>query len=239
MQEYKDSFENPSQASGLGQEASPGVPLHSSKLRNKLQKLARWRIDPSLIEFPQDAREFSGGFAKVSQGLLTSPSRAEEDVNESEDTTDEPLSSKAGGPQSDIDSQVPGENYRSDHEETDGQTADGGNDHTEGEGTKDNDKELKPYGQTLIQEAGYGLARSEHTVNEDPGPGDRNSLSERDAQRPEDLQPGNDEEMDRRVGGDDTEQTKEAPKRESGGAENGLHPDRQTPKPKVGDNRLL
>ncbi|KAG9039853.1 hypothetical protein FS837_000906 [Tulasnella sp. UAMH 9824] len=121
--------------------------------RNKLEKLARWRIDPSLIEFPREAREFCGGFAKVSQGLFTSPSRAKGGASEPKEITDELPSSKAGELQSENDTQEPGVNYRTKDEEADSQTADGDDDNTEGEGTKDNNKEQTPHDQTSIPKA--------------------------------------------------------------------------------------
>lgn len=41
--------------------------------RTKLEQLAQWRIRPSSI-FPDDAREFQGGYATVSRALLAVPS---------------------------------------------------------------------------------------------------------------------------------------------------------------------
>ncbi|KAG9027660.1 hypothetical protein FS837_004195 [Tulasnella sp. UAMH 9824] len=166
-------------------------------------------------------------------GLLSSPPHAEGNANDSEVITDELPTSKAGGPQSDNDTQEPGETHRSDDEETDGHKTGGDNDHTEGEGTKDNDKQREPPGQTEI---GSGSAQSEHTVNRDPGPDDRNPLSENDTEGPEGDHPGNDDGTDNRITGDDTDQTTVGPRRESGDAEKGLHSARQTSKPKVGDN---
>lgn len=40
----------------------------------KLNKLAEWRIDPSLIEFPKNATELQGGHATVERALLKIPS---------------------------------------------------------------------------------------------------------------------------------------------------------------------
>ncbi|KAG8929368.1 hypothetical protein FRC01_004444 [Tulasnella sp. 417] len=45
----------------------------SAKLMNKMEKLAKWRIDPSLIEFPKDAEELHGGHATVSRAVLNPP----------------------------------------------------------------------------------------------------------------------------------------------------------------------
>ncbi|KIO19629.1 hypothetical protein M407DRAFT_146345 [Tulasnella calospora MUT 4182] len=76
MQENKEHAPSPPYAPGSDQGDSSSVFLHSSKLRNKLEKLARWRIDPSLIAFSGDAREFRGGFATVSQAFLAPRSSA-------------------------------------------------------------------------------------------------------------------------------------------------------------------
>ncbi|KAG8966830.1 hypothetical protein FRC05_002393 [Tulasnella sp. 425] len=62
--------ETATQSSGDG--GSPFQP--SAKLRAKLERLAQWRIDPSLIEFPGGASEFRGGHATVSRAFLASTS---------------------------------------------------------------------------------------------------------------------------------------------------------------------
>lgn len=38
---------------------------------DKLEKLAKWRLSPSSIEFPKDSRESIGGYATVSRAVLT------------------------------------------------------------------------------------------------------------------------------------------------------------------------
>ncbi|KIO17037.1 hypothetical protein M407DRAFT_27306 [Tulasnella calospora MUT 4182] len=56
--------------SGPEQGSSGDTPQLSAKLRDKLSKFAKWRIDPSLIQFSKDPREFSGGFATVARAAL-------------------------------------------------------------------------------------------------------------------------------------------------------------------------
>ncbi|KAG9031507.1 hypothetical protein FS837_002957 [Tulasnella sp. UAMH 9824] len=46
----------------------------SVKLMEKMEKLAKWRIDPSLIEFPNDTVELHGGHATVSRAMLNASS---------------------------------------------------------------------------------------------------------------------------------------------------------------------
>ncbi|KIO16491.1 hypothetical protein M407DRAFT_188298 [Tulasnella calospora MUT 4182] len=38
---------------------------------DKMEQLAKWRIDPSLLEFPEGAAELQGGHATVSRAFLT------------------------------------------------------------------------------------------------------------------------------------------------------------------------
>ncbi|KAG9040800.1 hypothetical protein FS837_000170 [Tulasnella sp. UAMH 9824] len=61
----------------------------SAKLLGKLEKLARWRIDPSLIRFPGNGPEFRGGNATVSRALLSLPSDVQRNGDKSENTTGE------------------------------------------------------------------------------------------------------------------------------------------------------
>ncbi|KIO33790.1 hypothetical protein M407DRAFT_17396 [Tulasnella calospora MUT 4182] len=69
--------------SGTGQDSSD-TPQLSTKLRDKLNKLAKWRTDPSSIEFPEGTCEFHGGHATVSRALLVSTSDGESISDESE-----------------------------------------------------------------------------------------------------------------------------------------------------------
>ncbi|KAG8915243.1 Receptor-interacting serine/threonine-protein kinase 2 [Tulasnella sp. 408] len=50
--------------------SSSRFPL-SPKLMVKLEKLAKWRLSPSSIEFPKDSRESNGGYATVLRAFLT------------------------------------------------------------------------------------------------------------------------------------------------------------------------
>ncbi|KIO23327.1 hypothetical protein M407DRAFT_27175 [Tulasnella calospora MUT 4182] len=56
--------------SGSEQGGSSGTPHLSAKLRNKIDKLAKWQVDPSLIEFLKDTRELHGGHATVARATL-------------------------------------------------------------------------------------------------------------------------------------------------------------------------
>ncbi|KIO17474.1 hypothetical protein M407DRAFT_32861 [Tulasnella calospora MUT 4182] len=129
MQQDKDhgSAADPSQEFGQG--SSSSVLLHSSKLRTKLEKLAQWRIDPSLIDFPENAREFRGGYATVSEALLASSSGAEGAGNGPEHTTD-------GHPDSDtrnLQSQEPEDDQRGQNERSGSHITDGENDQAKDE----------------------------------------------------------------------------------------------------------
>ncbi|KIO17469.1 hypothetical protein M407DRAFT_32856 [Tulasnella calospora MUT 4182] len=128
MQQDKDhgSAADPSQGSGQG--SSSSVLLHSSKLRTKLEKLAQWRIDPSLIDFPENAREFRGGYATVSEPFLASPSSAEGAGNESEHTTDRHPDSDAHNLQSQSKPQEPEDDQRGKNERSGSHITDGEND---------------------------------------------------------------------------------------------------------------
>ncbi|KAG9040552.1 hypothetical protein FS837_000463 [Tulasnella sp. UAMH 9824] len=42
----------------------------SVNTRRRLEKLTQWRINPDLLEFPEDAPKFEGGYAIVSKALL-------------------------------------------------------------------------------------------------------------------------------------------------------------------------
>ncbi|KAG9027661.1 hypothetical protein FS837_004196 [Tulasnella sp. UAMH 9824] len=239
MQGNKDHSEDRSQMRGPGKESSPSGFPHSYKLRNKLEKLVQWRIHPSLIEFPQDTREFCGGFAKVSQGVLTAPSRAAGVAIESEQGNGEEQSSEAARPQSNNITQETSEQDQHKHEEADGRTAGGDKDEANGEARKEDDGEQNPHEQTSIPEIDYGSACPEHSVNAGPNLGDCNSQLENDPLEPDGDGQGKGEGTGSRIAGDDTDQTEEESRRGSRGAEDRLHADRQSSTPKVGDSLLL
>ncbi|KIO20490.1 hypothetical protein M407DRAFT_29897 [Tulasnella calospora MUT 4182] len=133
MQQIKDHdcAADPSQGSGQG--VSSSVFLHSSKLRNKLEKLAQWRIDPSLIDFPENSREFRGGYATVSEAFLASPSSAQGAGNESEHTTDRHPDSDAHNLQSQSKTQEPEDDQRGENERSGSHITDGEDDQAKDE----------------------------------------------------------------------------------------------------------
>ncbi|KAG9029249.1 hypothetical protein FS837_003603, partial [Tulasnella sp. UAMH 9824] len=71
----------------------------NAKLRNKLQNLARWRIDPSLIEFTESNLEIRGGNAIVSQAFLVLPPEPRGGVKESKQFINDGPGSDGQNPQ--------------------------------------------------------------------------------------------------------------------------------------------
>ncbi|KIO25934.1 hypothetical protein M407DRAFT_24784 [Tulasnella calospora MUT 4182] len=69
--------------SGLS-EPFGGTSQLNPRLQDKVSKLAKWRVDPSLIEFSEGTPEFVGGHATVSRALLTPASANEVNVNKLE-----------------------------------------------------------------------------------------------------------------------------------------------------------
>ncbi|KIO28900.1 hypothetical protein M407DRAFT_21977 [Tulasnella calospora MUT 4182] len=62
----------------------------SNSLREKLEKLEEWRIDASLIEFPEDPHEFHGGNAAVERAFIwVSRSDDEDNIDGPEHSSDE------------------------------------------------------------------------------------------------------------------------------------------------------
>ncbi|KIO33113.1 hypothetical protein M407DRAFT_17978 [Tulasnella calospora MUT 4182] len=70
MQEDDSHDANSNRAPGCDQGGAAGRFQPSAKLIEKMEQLAKWRIDPSLIEFPEDAGELQGGHATVSRAFL-------------------------------------------------------------------------------------------------------------------------------------------------------------------------
>ncbi|KAG9050006.1 hypothetical protein FS837_008186 [Tulasnella sp. UAMH 9824] len=235
MQQQRNNVADPSQVFTSGQDDYPSVLLHSSKLRNKLEKLAQWRIDPSLIEFPQNAPEFFGGFAKVSQGLLASSPRAEEGVNKSEQTADEHLSPDDAKSRFEKDHQEPGDNQRDKGDEADGLTADADIAETSGEGRSDNDEEQVPHGQGSILRIGNGSGTFGHIVGgEGEDLDDRNPQSKRDTQGPHSQgQQGRDGGTDLQQADHESDQTKDVVRTVSANPNEQHHSDHQSSKPKM------
>lgn len=55
---------------------------------NRVNKLVKWRIDPSLVKFPEDTRDVHGGYAAVSRAVLTTASSVKSSSDESENAGD-------------------------------------------------------------------------------------------------------------------------------------------------------
>ncbi|KIO20485.1 hypothetical protein M407DRAFT_29893 [Tulasnella calospora MUT 4182] len=213
MQENKDYVAKPSQISASDREDSPSVLLHSSKLRNKLEKLAHWRIDPSSIEFTANAREFRGGFATVSQGLLASPSRAGRGAKMSGHVRDEHPSPDAGDPKADSEAQEPRDDDQGKGQGADGCGGEGDDNHPKGE------------------EIGDPLASSEQTVDEDSVLGHHNPQS--DIHLPDGDRQGNDKGPGSRIANGDNDPTQEEGRNKSDNSKEERNSDHQTSKPKI------
>lgn len=158
--------------------------------------MARWRIDPSLIEFLPDAQELRGGFATVSPGLLASPPDVEGAANESGQIMDDHLSSGAGILRSNSNTQDP----QNDHDEGEDKGAD---DRTaEGDNDGGPERNYKP----AITNA---LSASEYKVGANLAAGDRDACSESVTQRPVDDQRDQDEGTNTRPADGDNDHKKE------------------------------
>lgn len=62
-----------------------------SSQRDKLEKLVKWRIDQSSIEFPKGATQSRGGNATVSRAFLVSPSCVQSGMGQSNPTNNQGL----------------------------------------------------------------------------------------------------------------------------------------------------
>ncbi|KAG8948326.1 hypothetical protein FRC04_009821 [Tulasnella sp. 424] len=71
----------------------PGDSRHavnlSANLRARMEKLSDWRIDPSLIRFPEEPCESHGGHATVSKAFLPDDEDDEDDDDDDEDDEDD------------------------------------------------------------------------------------------------------------------------------------------------------
>ncbi|KAG9038128.1 hypothetical protein FS837_001297, partial [Tulasnella sp. UAMH 9824] len=79
---------NYSRSSGCDEGGASGQFQPSAKLAEKMQKLAKWRIDPSLIDFPKDTPELHGGHATVSRATLRSSFSKSGDSSETDTHSD-------------------------------------------------------------------------------------------------------------------------------------------------------
>ncbi|KAG9041362.1 hypothetical protein FS837_012366 [Tulasnella sp. UAMH 9824] len=233
MQENADYTSDPSQS---GQDDSPNIFLHSSKLRKRLEKLAQWRINPSLIEFPVDAREFRGGFATVSQGFLASSSRTEGGANESKHLTDEPPSLADVDSQPDEGLQQPQPRTEGKNEDVRSRKADCRNGLSEEEESKEpnTDEEHRSPRQPPIPDIGNEASTSHHIVNEDPDLGDRNHQSHKNTEGVENDEQGEGERSARGIANGNNDEAKEEAEDEGKNGNEGQLSDRQTLK-QVGD----
>ncbi|KAG8932154.1 hypothetical protein FRC01_000202 [Tulasnella sp. 417] len=191
--------------------------MHSSKLQSKLEKLARWRVDPSLIEFPTGTREFHGGFATVSQAFLASASESSgaRAGNGFEDTTP-----------GDANSNPPNFEYQSDAEEgKDGQRG-GAEEDVSGaaDGEKDAAEEDRRKASHPHDELSH-LPTPITKVGDESDTGDRSGQSQLDTRAHSDDHQGSDEGRNCRKGDGDKDETREAGMEESINNEEGKsHP---------------
>ncbi|KIO32687.1 hypothetical protein M407DRAFT_18447 [Tulasnella calospora MUT 4182] len=70
---------------GSNIEHSPSGFQISANTRNKLEKLARWRIESSAIKFIKGGLEFHGGYGTVSRAFLAPPPDSEEKMRKFDD----------------------------------------------------------------------------------------------------------------------------------------------------------
>lgn len=189
-----------------------------------------------MIKFSPGAREFRGGFATVSQGLLASSSRAEEVANGSEHTTEDRADLDAhnllypnGIEKPEDDQQSRGERV---HSHGAGDSDDNSTKEEERTGY-DDEGDQKSRIQPSITKVGDELASSDHTADGDPDSGDRNPRPHNGIQAPKDDQQGHDEPTDSHIADGGNRQSQEEARVESESTNKEQDPDRQTSKPKV------
>ncbi|KAG8932156.1 hypothetical protein FRC01_000204 [Tulasnella sp. 417] len=213
MQENKDGnhASDRTNASDSGQGDFSGAFLHNSKLRNKLKRLARWRIDPSLIEFPKDAHEFRGGFATVSRAFFTPSPNVHKAGNEPAPTADEHPDPEADNLQPGSDTQELTDNQRGKDEESEGRTT-GDGEHYGGEdkGKEPDTHEKRVNSPTSAPKARDEPESSEHSALGDAESGDRNLLPQGDTQGHGDNHQGTDEGADSRTPDGDNDQANDS-----------------------------
>ncbi|KAG8932152.1 hypothetical protein FRC01_000200, partial [Tulasnella sp. 417] len=198
--------------------------------QNKLEKLARWRIDPSLIEFPTGTREFRGGFATVSQAFLASASSSARVGKGFEETTPEHANSNPPNLESQSDSEEGKDGQRGGAEEDVSCAADGEKDAA----VEDRRKASDPHDEqshlpTLITKVGDESAAFEHSSRGNQDTGDRSGQSQLDTRAHSDDHQGSDEGRNCRKGDGDKDETKEAGMEESINNEEGKsHPQPST-----------
>ncbi|KAG9042553.1 hypothetical protein FS837_010732 [Tulasnella sp. UAMH 9824] len=72
MQNDERNPADPIHVSETNHEDSPGRVQLSPNTIQRLEKLARWRINPASVKFPEGTLKFEGGYAEVSRALLLS-----------------------------------------------------------------------------------------------------------------------------------------------------------------------
>ncbi|KAG8925665.1 hypothetical protein FRC01_009851 [Tulasnella sp. 417] len=235
MLENKGDSGDPPHASEPGQSDSPTTFVQSAKLRTKLQKLVRWRIDPSWIEIPTNAREFRGGYATVSQAFLTYPQKSLGGVNESEQPTDERPDSDTRDLQSYNNKQEHEEEQQVKGEKADSPGADGNHDDTqEGAGKKPNgDEEPHAHRQPSPPKVGDTPSSSDRIADKGPYLGDLDLQSQSDIHKPQDDDKDKVEGTEGRVAEEDDHQTKEEGRKQSENTNEEQSSNRRAPKPKI------
>ncbi|KIO22979.1 hypothetical protein M407DRAFT_27548 [Tulasnella calospora MUT 4182] len=234
MQENKEHAPSPPQAPGSDQGDSTSVFLQSFKLRTKLEKLARWRIDPSLIAFSGDAREFRGGFATVSQAFLAPRSSTEGVANKSKHST-ERLDLNARNLRALRDTQRPRDDEKGGDDGQDRHPVKDGNDRTEEEGEKklnDDEEQRSPQNSNpkIVEEA----ISPEHTADEGPDSGHHKPRSQSDARKlADDQEGGQDQATDGRILGGGNDDTKDVAIEKSDKTNGGQNSGHQTAGSKI------
>ncbi|KAG9041138.1 hypothetical protein FS837_012689 [Tulasnella sp. UAMH 9824] len=79
MQNDKHSLTDTSHALGSDYNGSHSKILLSANMTHRLEKLVRWRINPSLIKFSEGGGQSKGGYGTVSRALLRSSVNGTED----------------------------------------------------------------------------------------------------------------------------------------------------------------
>ncbi|KIO18076.1 hypothetical protein M407DRAFT_32246 [Tulasnella calospora MUT 4182] len=216
MQEEENYAAKSSQVSGSGEGDPLSASMHGSRLRYKLEKLARWRIDPSLIEFPEDAREFHV-------------------ANESKHVTDKSSASDGRNTHSPSDIQEPEDDQQGKDEGAESGTANGDNDHNREGGRKgdNNCEEKESHRQASLPKIGDEPSSSEDIADQNPDSGDCDPQPRSDNQEPECDQQDQDEGTDARTTDAETNNTEDKTRKEPDSTDEEWNSDRQTPKLKT------
>ncbi|KAG8925664.1 hypothetical protein FRC01_009850 [Tulasnella sp. 417] len=236
MLENRSDLDDLPQASEPGQGELLSAFLQNAKLRTKLEKLARWRIDPSRIEIPTNAREFRGGYATVSQAFLAYASNDSGGAKESEHPTDERPDSNARNLQSHNDKQEYENEQKFKGEQVASRGADGSDDDTQAEADKkrNGNEGPQPHHQSPPPKVGDTSSYSDCIADKGPYWVNHDLQSPSDIQKPQGDDPeGQDEEIESRVAEEDDHETKEEGRKRSENTSEEQSSDRRGPKPKI------